>query len=157
MARGTQLQQLVSDLRAEVGLSLKVSVGVDQEDRYKYILRRTQATLWSAHEWPFMQAFFSKALPAGQRYYDMPTGLSDMRIIAAAIDDGGEEPLPVDQGVDFEQYIAYNSDEDERADPVLRWDFRRTSSTTTQIEVWPIPSTNNQTLWFKGQRDLPAL
>lgn len=157
MARGAQLQSLVSYLRAEAGLSQKVSVGTDQEDKLKHLLRRTQETLYDAHDWTFLQHFFSKALSAGQRYYDMPSGLADTRIVEAAIDDGSEEPRPVDYGIGFAEYATYNSDEDERADPVERWDFRRTSATATQIEVWPIPASSNQTLRFKGIRSLPAL
>jgi len=156
MARGTQLQTLVSQLRAETRDSSKVSVGTDAEDNLKQILRRTQETLYDDHDWKFLQFYVSKDLAAGQRYYDMPDGLSDARITDVAVEWSGE-PYPIEQGIGFQEYAEYDSDGDERSEPALRWDWRRTSETATQIEVWPIPSTNTQKLRFRGIRNLNPL
>ncbi len=156
MALGTQLQQLVSDLRAEAGQSQKVSVGTDAEDRLKRILRRTQETLYDDYDWPHLTIFASKPLVAGQRYYDMPTTMPFMNVIDVAVIDGTGQPIPVTRGIGFEEYAAYDSDNDQRSNPVQAWDLRRTGVSATQIEVWPIPA-SAQTLWFKGLRTLPAL
>lgn len=155
MARGVQLIQLVSRLRAEIRDSSSVAIGTDFEDNLKQVLRRTQEELWNEHDWPYLQFYASKTLSAGQRYYDMPSGMSDLRITDAAVS-YNNEPLPVETGIGFAEYAAYDSEQDERADPVERWDWRRTSASTTQIEVWPMPA-SAQTLWFRGLRDLPAL
>ena len=155
MARGIQLSQLVSDLRAETGRSQRVAVGTDTIDALKFRLQSWQEMLFDAYDWDHMRLFASTALSAGLRYYSMPSGMSDMRIDAVACEYNGQ-PIPIEKGIGFSEYIAYDSDADERADPVLRWDFARTSSTATQIEVWPIPASGNMTLWFKGRRDLPA-
>ena len=62
----------------------------------------------------------------------------------------------MDRGIGFEQYAAYDSDADERSDPTMLWDERWTGS-ATQIEVWPIPSSNDMTMRMLSLRPLPAL
>lgn len=155
MARAVQLSQLVSDLRHETGRTAKVSVGTDVIDGLKYRLRSWQEMLLDSYDWDHMRLFTSLNLSAGQRYYSMPSGLGDMRIDEVACE-YNSQPIPIEKGIGFAEYIAYDSDDDERADPVLRWDLARTSSSATQVEVWPIPASNSMKLWFKGRRDLPA-
>jgi hypothetical protein len=60
------------------------------------------------------------------------------------------------RGISLADYAAYDSDEDERYDPALKWDLTWTGS-ATQIEVWPIPASNNLKLMFKGLRPLRPL
>lgn len=161
MARGTSLLLLVDKLKAEAGQSALVSAGVDALPALKQILRRTQETLYDDYAWPHMRFMPFKNLAAGQRYYDLPSGLNMERIEDVAVWHNGK-PMPVERGIGFAEYASYDSDSDDRADPVLRWDIRSPSG-TPQIEVWPLPATNASTgpshnrLHFIGIRSLSAL
>lgn len=155
MARGTQLIQLVEMLKAEAGHSTRVNVGVDKLPEIKQILRRTQETLYDESDWPFLRVAPYKDLAAGQRYYDFPADLDLERVEQAAVWYSGT-PKPIIRGIGFDEYAQYDSENDERADPVLKWDVRWTGS-AEQIEVWPIPSSDDQQLQFIGIRPLRAL
>lgn len=161
MARGTQLQVLVKMLRAEVGHSTKVSVGVDNLDGIVQKLQRTQIMLYDDYDWPHMRAEFQIPLQAGERYYDLPEGINGQldfdRIEYVATDYSGR-PSPLDRGIGFEQYAAFNSDIGDRASPARRWDVRRVDAMNEQIEVWPIPATDFQeTIFFQGFQALRPL
>lgn len=160
MARSVQLVQLVEKVRAEIGQSTDVSVGKDTIPMLKQHIRRVQETLYDAYDWPFLRVIPFKTLSAGQRYYDFPTDLNMERVEEVQVWWSGE-PQPVERGIDFSHYASYDPNEDERADPVLRWDVRWTGS-AEQIEVWPIPATTHSSgapyrLQFKGIRPLRAL
>ena len=155
MAYGVQLIQLVAQVKAESGLSSRVSVGVDREDEIKQMIRRTQAEFYLEYDWPHMRVTPSKTLAAGQRYYDMPATLNFDRITDVRCVYSGT-PNGIDRGISLDDYAAYDSDSDERADPVLKWDLAWTGS-ATQIEVWPIPSSNDMKLLFEGIRPLRNL
>ncbi len=151
MARGTQLLQLVTMLRDESGRDDSVAVGVDETATLKQILRRVQNTLYEKHEWPHLETVFDRIpLQAGERYYDFPAEMNFDRIEDVAVWDGGV-PRPITRGIGFEQYAIYDSENDVRADPALRWDVRWTGS-KEQIEVWPVPASNNLSLQFIGTR-----
>lgn len=164
MARGTQLQQLRTMLRAEVGHSTNVAAGVDNIPALNQKLSRCQIMLYDAYDWPFLREKFDITLQAGQRYYDFPTagaggsayGLSSERVEKTAINYSGR-PSPIDKGIDFEEYAQYNSDNGDRASPARRWDVRRTSDAKEQIEIWPIPADNTQIFSLKGIRNLRPL
>jgi len=155
MSRGTQLIQLLSMLRAEAGQSMKVSVGVDAEGGFKHLLARTQESLYDDYDWPFMRVLPTKALSAGQRYYDLPADLNMERIESVVVWDSGS-PCPLTRGIDWPDYAQHNSDGGERADPALKWDIRHTG-TKEQIEIWPVPASNDMTLQFKGIKKLNPL
>ena len=155
MPRGTQLLNLVEMFRAEVRQSTQLSVGTDSLAHVKQILRRTQALLYEQYDWSFLRMFSSRALAAGDRYYNLPVNVNLDRIEKIQVKYNGSFN-PVDRGIDFAEYIILDSEEDERQSPVRKWDVRWTGS-STQIEVWPIPSDNNAALWFKSLRPLRPL
>jgi hypothetical protein len=156
MARGTQLLQLVQMLRDETGRATSVAVGVDDLPSLKARLRRVQETLYDEHQWPHLRTVFDRIqLQAGERYYDFPPTLNFDRIEKVAVWDNGTA-LPIDRGIGFDEYSVYDSENDVRAEPATRWDVRWTG-TKEQIEIWPVPSTNNQALQFIGTRKLRAL
>lgn len=156
MAYGTQLLRLVEMLRDEAGLSNSVAVGVDDVARLKQMLRRTQELLYADAEWPHLRTVFDRIpFQAGQRYYDFPESLNFDRLERVAVWDSGT-PIKIERGIGFEEYATYDSENDERAEPTQKWDVRW-RDTKEQIEVWPIPSTNNLSLQFIGIRKLRAL
>lgn len=156
MARGTQLLQLVTMLRDETGRANSVAVGVDDVPALKQIINRWQNTLYDKHDWPFLRTVFDRIpLEAGSRYYDFPATLNFDRIEDVAVWDGST-PLPLTRGIGFGEYAIYDSENDVRAEPTLRWDVRW-RDTKEMVEVWPVPSTNNLNLQFIGIRKLRAL
>jgi hypothetical protein len=156
MARGTQLLQLVTMLRDETGRANSVAVGVDDMPALKQVCRRWQETLYDKHDWHHLHTIFDRIpLQAGQRYYDFPATLNFDRIEDVAVWDNGV-PLSITRGIGFGEYATYDSEADARADPALRWDIRHTG-TTEQIEIWPIPASNNMSLQFIGIRNLNSL
>lgn len=159
MARGTQLSELVSKLKAETRISSAVSLTVDQEANYKIALQRHQETLYDEYDWPHLRVVLSKALVAGSRFYDFPVdatlGTINLERVEEVRVTHNSHPHPVDRGIGFDEYAQYEPEDNERADPVRRWDARWTGS-KTQIEVWPLPATA-QTLRIQGLRELRPL
>lgn len=158
MARGTQLQTLVSMLKAESSQSASVALNVDQAERYKTLLRRVQETLYDDYDWPHMRVITSKALVAGSRFYDFPTSpyAINFERLEEVVVYYNNQPHSVSRGIGFEHYAQYNPDQNERADPVRAWDVRWTGS-KEQIEVWPLPASGDMTMQFKGIRPLRAM
>lgn len=148
MARGTQFLVLRQRLRAESKRSVNVAVGVDETSALNALINETYSTLYLKHDWPHLRKVFSKPLSAGERYYDFPDGLNPERVEEAWIKFTGDY-TPIYRGIGSEHYTAFDSEEDERSDPVMQWDIRWTGS-AEQIEVWPIPVTDNQSLRFLG-------
>lgn len=156
MARGTQLLELVRMLRSEIGRATNVAVGVDDVAELKTKLRRQQELFYDSFDWPFLrQVFTAKDMQAGERYYDFPAETNVDRIERVVVW-FSNLPRPITRGIGFAEYAIYNSEDDVRTDPVTRWDVRWTG-TVEQMEVWPIPSSNDQTVQCSGIRALRPL
>lgn len=157
MARKTQLLSLIAQLRAETGRTQTVSVGIDEVENLKEMLRRVQEQLYDEYDWPHLRVQKTISLAAGQRYYDLPTGLNFDRIEDVRLE-YNDVYQGIDRGIELEDYSIFNSNATtpERSSPSLKWDIRYTGS-TEQIEVWPIPNDNIQTLYFLGTQSLSDL
>lgn len=160
--RGTQFIKLLEMLRAELGRATSVAVGVSDAEGLKIKLRTRQELLYDDYDWPFMRKRFDRPLYQDERYYDVPPGMNLERIEEAWVY-FGNLPRKVDRVIDEKDYAYFNSDQGITADPVLKWDVRSTGDVTSsspdleQIEVWPIPASNNQTMVWRGIRQLRPL
>ena len=154
MPRGTQFSVLQSRLRSELQRSNSVAVGVDDLPSLKETLNHQYNLLYLSRDWAHLRKVFSKTLSAGTRYYDPPTGLNTERVEQVAVE-WSNHPYDVLMGIGFDEYAQFDSDSDERSDPVRKWDVRWTG--TTQIEVWPLPTAEDQTLRLRGIQDAPRL
>lgn len=151
--RGQQLTRILAGLRAELSRSTDVAIGTDDSEILIQRLRRTQEKLYADFDWPFLRRVFPPVpLQAGQRYYDLPDKLNVERVEQAAVW-YDRRPLPVERGIGFDDYLIFNSDLGDRATPALKWDVRDVDG-ATQIEIWPLPTDNAQTLQFIGIREL---
>lgn len=155
MARGTQFIKLIEMLRGELARATSVAVGVDDAAGLKIKLRARQELLYDEYDWPFLRERFKKPLEWSERYYDMPDGLNLERIEESHVY-FGNLPRKIERGILEEDYAYFNSDNGIVADPVLKWDVRFTG-TNPQIEVWPVPASNNQYLIWRGIRNLRPL
>ena len=156
MARGTQFLQIVMMLRDELGRSNDVAVGVDDLPALKQTINRVYSSLYDEYDWPHLRSVFPKqTLYSGQRYYDLPATLNYDRIERVAVWYGGI-PHPLPRGIDFDEYASFDSNSDVRSEPALRWDVRWTGS-AEQLEIWPIPNSNQQSLQIIGVNKIPKL
>lgn len=154
MARNKQLLELVAQLRAETGRTQKVSVGVDELDNLKEVLRRTQEVLYDDYEWPHLRVQDTVTLANGQRYYDLPVNLNFDRIQQVKFKYNNVYTY-LERGIDFDDYSIFDSNNDERSSPTLKWDIRNTGS-GEQLEFWPIPN-GVDSVYFLGTKKLGNL
>lgn len=154
MARGTTLLRLVEMLRAEMGHSLSTALGVDKVENLKQLLRSTQEFFYDEYDWPHMRVRRDIDLEAGSRYYDLPADLNFERVERTDVR-WASVWLPIRYGITMADYSAYDSDDDDRADPVAAWSVIDAGG-GVQAEVWPIPATAT-TLRWTGIKALPAL
>lgn len=149
MALRRQFTQLVSSLRAELGRTDDAGVRVSDIAALKHQINVAYEQEHQDFDWPHLRTVFDRIpLAAGQRHYDFPSTIDFDRLESVAVW-YNSQALPIRRGIGFEQYDVYDPAADERSDPVQRWDVKDTGS-TEQIEVWPLPSSNNQGLQFIG-------
>jgi hypothetical protein len=152
MARGTTLNELRDMLRAEIGASSNVAMGVNTTNQYDQIIRRVQERLWAEHNWDFGYIKRDEELIAGERYYAFDSEIDFDRIVSAYVK-WDEKWQPVNYGISTAEYNANDSDIGEVNDPVVRWRHHEDN----QFEVWPIPASNGSILRFEAIKKLPAL
>lgn len=156
MARGQTLGELVRQLRVELGHPVSPAVGGETADHLKTALQKAQEELADEYDWPFLRTHRDKTISSGIRYYDFPTDLPAENITAVEYLWNGQYH-PVSLGIDTSHYNQFNSDDDVRADPVLRWRmFQPEDEENNQFEVWPLPASNG-TIRFHGTRSLNVL
>lgn len=156
MARGATLRQLLSDLREETRRANAPAAGPDDAGPLRRTINHVYATLLANHDWPHLHAVFPKIpMSAGQRYYDVPTGLDYERITDARVWwNGLAEPL--ERGIGFDDYNTFDPDQNDRTSPALKWDVRFTGD-HEQIEIWPVPDGSAQSVQFVGYWQCPPL
>jgi hypothetical protein len=156
MALGTQFGQLITQLRSEVGRSATVSVGAADIDELKTVLRRHYESIHQEYDWPHLRRKFDPIqLQAGQRYYDLPTHLDHDRIETTAVW-YSNIPRSLTRGISFENYAVFNSDNNVRSEPALRYDIVYAGD-VPQIEIWPVPASSAQRVQFFGFTKAKAL
>jgi len=154
LARGKQLQELVAQLRAETGRTQNVAVGVSELDNLKEQLARIQEVLYDEYDWPFLRVERSVTLNAGQRYYDFPSDLNYDRLMTIKLNRNGIY-TDLERGITFDDLSIYDSNNNERSSPALKWDVRNTGA-KEQLEVWPIPNEAGS-IHFFGTKSLSTL
>lgn len=152
MARNTSLLSLRDQLRAEIGASPSVSMGVNTIEQFDHLLRRTQERLWQDFDWSFGVIDRDEPLLAGERYYAFDPDIDYDRIMCAQVK-YSDLWHPISYGIGTDEMNNYDSDQGEASEPALRWRHYEGN----RFEVWPIPTTNNQILRFRAVRKLPPL
>ncbi|MGZ5923514.1 MAG: phage adaptor protein [Rhizomicrobium sp.] len=154
--RRKQFIQLLAKLRDELSISSDPAIGSAATPNLKQVLSRVYETLYDAHDWTHLRQIFPRlTLNAGERYYDFPENMDFDNLEEVKVWWGGQ-PHTITRGIDFEHYAAVSSDDDQRSDPVERWDVRLVGN-KEMIEVWPIPSGTGQALQFKGKTKFAPL
>lgn len=136
--RNQTLGQLKATLRSELRQSS--NPGVAQSSDHILVNAIVQAQSWvqAQHSWPHRRARRDVILQAGQWQYNWPVDMDYEYVESVSVKYGGRW-LPVKLFTeDDETYNAFDTDENVRSDPVIR--YRIVSD--QQIEVWPVPSSN---------------
>ncbi len=155
MARNVQLGDVIDRTLKEARHTTNSSSGADFRQHVKELIITTQEFYYDEFNWPFMKttkANSRKTLAAGQRYYDFPSLLSQEHSFRCWYKHH-DVWIELDQGIGPAEYSAFDSDDDERSEPALKWDFHD----ETQFEIWPIPSSNDKEVWFEGKKALTSL
>ena len=151
MARNRTLAELRDMLRAEIGASSNVAMGINTSNQHDHILRRTQERLWIDFDWWFGRIQRTEQLNAGQRYYAYDNDVDPDRILETTVK-YAEHWHIVEYGISTEDRNIYDADEGQGNDFVLRWEHYEND----MYEVWPVP-TSPQVLKFECIRKLPPL
>lgn len=154
MARNTPLSTVIDMVLDESRLSSNASRGPDNRAYVRQLIKRHQIALYDEYHWPFMElkhADGDVSLVAGTRYYDFPNKL-DLEGVVDLWHPFGSVWIPVIRGITLADYSAFNSDDDQRADPPLKWD----NYDETQFEIWPIPKSAGS-VRFTGRKKLNDL
>lgn len=151
MAR-LSLNQMLGDLRAEIGASLNAAHTVNETEGWKYLLRRKQRQLYVDMDWPDLVADEIVEVPANARYV---TSLNrvDFERINGVWSAYGTEWLPVEYGIGPEEYTVRNSLLGETDAPITRW---RYDAVEGAVEVWPVPGAATK-LYVRGVEALGPL
>lgn len=152
MARGTQLSALVDALRAEIGASTNVSMGVNSLPALHHILNRTQSWLWEKFDWPFAYIERDEPMVNGERYYGFDPEIDFGRITESHVK-YSDSWRKLDYGIGTEQYNSSDIADGDKEDPPTRWRHYEGN----QFEVWPTPSSNECVVRFKAIKKLPKM
>lgn len=145
MARHTTLLRVLDMLRAEARLSMNPAHNRQVRDAHVNMLQRIQERLWDDFTWPHLRVQRLKPCSISQRYYATPNDIHIDNIEKIEVfDSGGWRPLL--PGIFGEHYSAYNSDLNERAWPVMRWQIHEDED----IEIWPIADMNGDKTTMQG-------
>ena len=152
------LADLLSDLRAEAGLSQNVAHGVTLVEPHKALLRRIQEELWLAFDWPHLNTHVNLPMNPGQRYYAYPPGVAFEGIKGVSGREVGQmEWQALGYGISERQLNQVDSDSGRQRSPIRRWQNYISPAAeninSNMFEVWPIPS-HAETLRFKVKREL---
>jgi len=122
--------------------STNVAHGQATEESLKERLRLSQEWLWEQYDWEHLDVSRDIQLLAGQRFYDVPSDLIAERIHSFSFKYSNEW-IPVEYGINPEDFTVYDSDADVRSWPIYKWNFSEDTEASDpygKIEVWPIPS-----------------
>lgn len=151
-----QFGQLQSDLRAELGRNNDPGVRASDLPQIQQVLRRTYESLYEAYDWPHLNEIHDRiTMQAGERFYDFNDTIDYDKIIDAVAWYNGQ-PERIVRGIGFDDYALYDSENDDRSDPVQKWDVRYVAG-VAQLEVWPIPASDTVTIQFEGKRKFAPL
>lgn len=152
MARGTTLSSLLTKYRIACRISTIEAHNTQNRDAQIMALREKQEWFWNDFAWPHLRVFRTIDAQAGQRTYSLPSDIDITRIQKVEVRYGSRF-VPVLPGIDAEHYSLHDSDLDQRAWPVQRWQIVEND----MLELWPIPDQNADTTTLEGRLRITAI
>jgi hypothetical protein len=153
MATGVTLSKLLEDLAHEVGETTNPNSRTQTKPVFIRKLQRHQDQLYEQYDWPHLHVWRDVSLSAGQTLYDFPSDLN-LEQIEGAWTRYGRQWFPLIRDLSPPHYGQFDSDDDERFAPAMRWHLRGGEG---DFEVWPVPSDNDQVVRFVGKKALGPL
>lgn len=153
------LAEMLSELRAEAGISQNVAHGVSSLEPQKALIRRTQEDLYLAYDWPHLKTQTTKSVSAGARYLELPSTFDFTSVENIWGRDESGDWQALGYGIEPEHYNDYSSDANERTFPIRRWQtyLQPTGDVSTRMfEIWPLPDRATELL-VRGKRALLPL
>jgi len=145
MPYNVTLQELVQQVRAEIGTSTNPAQGLSELPRIQQYLQRTQNRLWAEFAWPHMLIQDDENMLISERYYTFNTPIDFSRITEATIL-WGNYRQPVGYRIGRREFNVFDSNLNIKSDPVQKWQHYGAN----QFEVWPIPASAGQVLTYKA-------
>jgi hypothetical protein len=169
MAWNSSLGNVVTMLKAELAANQIVGTAAANDTQYACLIAAKQRWLSDTYDWPELEYTWDVQVPGGGqgRYNTFPTttGLNTTRSINygrplhTSVWYSGNWQTVV-YGINEMEFNYINSDgaipdtgmSPQILDPIQRW----REASTTQFEVWPVPSVN-QVFRFRAQSELTPL
>jgi hypothetical protein len=129
------LDELVTAVRAEIGDSTDMAMGVDALPGIRQMLKRIQETYFEDFDWPHLKIFREEEILAGQNIYTFNSDIDSRRIYGAWVRDN-DTWTDLKYGITPDLYNSSDPEEGETETVPLRWDFTENN----QFEIWPVPS-----------------
>ena len=161
MALGTRLSDLVSMSAIEAQITSQASLTPDITAQFKQWCAAVQEDLLIDYDWPHLNEtedetsrFFQFDTFAGQRFYDWPADVDPDTVTEMAHKWGGVwTPMIGEGGITPDDYTAFDSEEDVRTDPPMKW----ARKSKDQFEIWPVPATSGTPITITARRAIARL
>lgn len=147
----TTLAELVTAVRAEIGDSTNMSMGIDSLPAIRQTIKRVQETYYMDYDWPHLIIDRDEEISAGERFYTFNSDVNFDRIFGSWVRDN-DMWIKMDYGVDPEHYNSSDPDLLQSETVPTRWTYYENN----QFEVWPTPSQNGR-IRFRCVKALPPL
>lgn len=145
------LDELVIDVRAEIGDSTNMAMGVDKLPAIQQTIRRIQQTYYEDFDWPHLVFDPEEDVLPNERYYTFNEGINPDRIfkVWSKVNDQWRE---MEYGINPEHYNQLDPERGRTEAYPRRWSFYGDN----QFEIWPLPSIATR-IKFRCIRALPPL
>jgi hypothetical protein len=163
MPLGVTLLDLRRELRAETGTSLNPAQGVQAQGSMDVVLDRQQRELWDAYNWQHLKMWVDKPLAMNQAIYDYPDELKFDQVVRLWI---ASSPSAAWKALAYGIRANMIQLGPVRTGTPVRWRNVATVDTSGaqpvtdpvgQIELLPVPASDEMTLRFEGQAPLSPL
>lgn len=158
MARGTTLENLLTQYRAACRLSLNPAHNQGVREAQIDHIQRVQSDLWDGFDWPHLRVRRDYPVQQGQRYYAPPSDMLIDRVEHMEFrTDGIWRRLGTKIGA--AEFAVTDSELDQQSWPVRAWQIHEGED----VEIWPITNrdadapTLDGYLRFIGIRNLAPL
>ncbi len=153
--RSQQFQTIVLKTRRLSYRATSAALGQNEEEHIKELVNQYYEFFYFDHNWPFLKVLDADiAITAGEYEYDVPESIDLERIEKVDVL-FGDIWQPVDRGITMDEYNQMSPEDNERFDPVLKYDIQWTGS-AAQIAVWPKPASAT-TLRLQGRKKFERL
>lgn len=153
--RGRTFAQLIEAVRLETGRSASTTLGQNEEPAIKQRINRVYEWFWFEYNWNHLKIMDGDVATSAGVFKINPPATIDLERLEKVASRYGDIWHPMERGIATELYNALDSENDERSEPVERYDIQWTGS-APQVVLWPRPSVDT-TIRFQGYKAFARL